>query len=74
MNNYVNCKISGIPSLIINPPDIPRATVLLYHGWASKIENSQQLLLPVTKMRGGENSKREPVTGNFSYKLILKRK
>ncbi|MCR8632199.1 alpha/beta hydrolase family protein [Paenibacillus radicis (ex Xue et al. 2023)] len=39
MNNFVNCKISGIPSLIINPPEIPRAAVLLYHGWASKIEN-----------------------------------
>jgi len=39
MENYMNCTISGIPSLIVNPPGIPKATVLLYHGWASNNES-----------------------------------
>ncbi|MEK8130098.1 YqiA/YcfP family alpha/beta fold hydrolase [Paenibacillus filicis] len=39
MHNYIKCTISNIPSLIVNPPEIPKASVLLYHGWASKNEN-----------------------------------
>ncbi|UQZ85565.1 esterase [Paenibacillus konkukensis] len=39
MNNYIACEIAGIPSLIINPCEKARATVLLYHGWSSKIED-----------------------------------
>lgn len=39
MNNNVNCTISGIPSFIVNPPGISKASVLLYHGWASNNEN-----------------------------------
>jgi len=39
MENYINCTISGVPSLIVNPSGIPKATVLLYHGWGSKNES-----------------------------------
>lgn len=39
MDDYISCRISDIPCLQINPTAEPKGTILLYHGWASNIEN-----------------------------------
>lgn len=39
MDNYRKHRISTIPCLEISPSCRPIGTVLLYHGWASNIEN-----------------------------------
>lgn len=39
MDRYKNCSIAGIPCIQMDPCSVKSVgTILLYHGWASRIE------------------------------------